>query len=130
MKTIILIACSSKKLSVKSIARQLYCSNLFQKSLTYAKSIKYNNIFILSAKYGLLGLNTYIVPYNKTLNEMNASQIQEWSNMVLNQLQKVANIKKDEFIFLAGNNYRKFLISRISHYRIPMQGLSIGKQLQ
>jgi len=129
MNTIILIACSSKKLPHKSKAKDLYNSTLFKKSLKYALSLNFNKIFILSAKYGLLELNAYISSYNKTLNKMNSSQIQKWSNTVLNQLKKVADLKNDKFIFLAGNNYRKFLISYIEHYKIPMQSLSIGKQL-
>ena len=36
----------------------------------------------------------------------------------------------DEFTFLAGEKYRKFLIPELSNVKIPMKGLKIGKQLQ
>jgi len=39
-------------------------------------------------------------------------------------------LDKEEFVFLAGNNYRKFLLPRIKNYKIPMLGLGIGKQLK
>ena len=41
-----------------------------------------------------------------------------------------ALLNKDEFVFLAGNNYRKFLLPHIKNYKIPMLGLGIGKQLK
>jgi hypothetical protein len=130
MDKIILISCVSKKAKHKSKAQDLYLSPLFVKNLKYANSLNLDKIFILSAKYGLLGLNEEVEPYDKTLNEMSSIEIKEWANSVLNQLQKVSDLNKDEFIFLAGNNYRKFLLPKIKNYEIPMLGLSIGKQLK
>ena len=130
MAKVVLISCVSKKLHYKSKAQDLYVSSLFKKNLQYAKSLNADNIFILSAKYGLLRLNKRIEPYDKTLNKMRSNEIKEWANYVLSQLKKVTDLENDEFVFLAGNNYRKFLLPHIKHYNIPMQGLSIGKQLQ
>ena len=130
MAKVVLISCVSKKLHHKSKAQDLYVSPLFKKNLQYAKSLNPDKIFILSAKYGLLRLNEEIEPYDKTLNKMRSKEIKEWANFVLNQLKKSMDIENDEFIFLAGNNYRKFLLPYIKHYKIPMLGLSIGKQLQ
>jgi len=57
MAKIVLISCSSKKSAHKSKAKNLYISTLFRLSLAYAKKLKPDKIFILSAKYGLLNLN-------------------------------------------------------------------------
>jgi len=130
MAKVVLISCVGKKLHHKSKAQDLYVSPLFQKSLRYAKSLNPDKVFILSAKYGLLRLDEDIEPYDRTLNKMRSSEIKEWANSVLNRLKKSANLENDEFIFLAGNNYRKFLLPYLKHYKIPMQGLTIGKQLQ
>jgi len=130
MKKIILISCVSKKVHHKSKAQDLYVSPLFQKNLQYAESLNPDKIFILSAKYGLLKLNEEIEPYDKTLNKMCSNEIKVWANSVLNQLKKSTDIENDEFILLAGKNYRKFLLPHIKYYKIPMLGLSIGKQLQ
>jgi cytoplasmic iron level regulating protein YaaA (DUF328/UPF0246 family) len=130
MKKIVLISCVSKKLATTSEAADLYISPLFRKNLKYAMSLKPDKIFILSAKYGLVSLNKKIEPYDKTLNRMNAKEIKEWADSVLYQLKDVTNLEEDEFIFLAGNNYRKFLTPHLRHYKVPMEGLSIGKQLQ
>ena len=113
MKKIILISCASKKINKKIKAQDLYISALFQKNLQYAKSLNPDKIFILSAKYGLLKLDEEIEPYDKTLNRMHSCEIKEWANSVLSQLQKVVDLNKDEFVFLAGSNYRKFLLPSI-----------------
>ena len=130
MIKVVLISCASKKLYYKSKAQDLYISPLFKKNLEYAKSLNSNKIFILSAKHGLLRLNKEIKPYNLTLNKMSSGEIKKWADSVLKQLKKLTDLENDEFVFLAGNNYRKFLLPHIKHYKIPMLGLGIGKQLK
>lgn len=130
MTRIILISCVSKKLSHRAKAKDLYISSLFKYNLKYAKSLNPDKIFILSAKYGLLDLEEEIEPYNETLNTMSSKDIKEWANNVINQLNKGADLKKDEIIFLAGERYRKHLLPYISNYKIPLKGLGIGKQLK
>jgi len=126
---IILISCVSKKLNYKTEAEKLYISPLFKYNLRYAKSLKPDKIFVLSAKYGLVGLKQRIEPYDLTLNKMSLAEIKKWSNQVVKKLSKVANLKKDEFTFLAGQKYRQYLIPEINNYKIPLKGLGIGKQL-
>ena len=127
---IILISCVSKKSEQKSKAKDLYISPLFRFNLRYAHSLNPARIFILSAEHGLLNLDKEIEPYNKTLNNMSSKEIKQWSEKVVAELKKVSDLKNDRFIFLAGARYRKFLISEIKNYKIPLKGLGIGKQLQ
>ena len=105
MKKVTLISCVSKKLDFKSKAQDLYQSPLFKKNLAYAKQINSDEIYILSAKYGLLKIE----PYDKTLNKMNVSEKKKWSNEIFQKLQKSETISSTNFIFLAGENYRKYL---------------------
>lgn len=130
MKNIILISCVSKKLNIKSTVESIYTSSLFKKNLTYAKSLEPHEIFILSAKYGLLKLTDEIEPYDKTLNKMRSKEIEEWAKEVINQLKSVADLKNDKFTFLAGDKYRKHLLTVLNRVEIPMKGLKIGEQLQ
>jgi len=130
MKNIVLISCVSKKLDRKSTAENIYISPLFKKNLTYAKSLKPSEIYILSAEHGLLKLTDEIEPYDKTLNNMCSNEIKEWSKKVIIQLKSLTDFKNDEFTFLAGEKYRKFLIPELNNVKIPMKGLKIGKQLQ
>ena len=130
MKKIVLISCVSQKRPYRSKAKDLYISALFKKNLAYARRLNPDAIYILSAKYGLLDLETEIDPYNLTLNTMSAGEIRNWADRILHQLQQLANLHDDHFIFLAGMKYRKYLLPHIRSYEIPLEGLSIGKQLQ
>ena len=130
MNKIILISCVSKKLLHRAKAKDLYTSPLFKMNLKFARSFNPDKIFILSAKYGLVDLDKEIEPYDKTLNFMRSSESKEWAKNVLQDLRRAADLSVDEFIFLAGENYRKYLLPHIKNYKIPLKGLGIGKQLQ
>ncbi len=130
MAKIVLISCVKKKLNFKSKVEDLYVSPLFKYNFRYAKLFKPDKIFVLSAKYGLVGLKQKIEPYDLTLNKMSLAEIQKWANdKVIPKLSRITDLKKDKFIFLAGQKYRQFLISEINNYKIPLEGLGIGKQL-
>lgn len=132
MKTIILISCGAKKEKTPQRAEDLYIGGYFKKTLLYAKYLsKKNNaeIFILSAKYGVLELNEIIKPYDLTLNNKSKKHKKAWSYKVITQLQY--KIKKtDKIIFLAGVNYIKYLKMYYKNYEEPLQGLGIGKRLK
>lgn len=129
-KCIVLISCVSKKLTHRAKAKDLYISTLFKLNLKYAEKLNPDDIFILSAKYGLLPLDREIEPYEQTLNNMCSSDIKTWAYLVLEQLNSVCSIDETEFIFLAGDKYRKYLLSHMKHFQIPLKGLRIGEQLQ
>ena len=129
-KKIALISCASQKLPHKAKARDLYVSTLFKLNLKYANSLRPNEIYVLSAKHGLLELEREIAPYEQTLNNMRAFEIKEWANNVLQQLRTVASLEEAEFIFLAGDKYRKYLLPHIKNAVVPLEGLRIGEQLQ
>ena len=130
MKKIVLLSCVSKKQQHKAKASDLYISSWFKLALSYAEKLNPDYIFILSAKHGLLDLDTEIEPYNLTLNKMTLSQRKEWAGKVVIQLKGKTDVENDRLIFLAGQKYRENLIGCIKHCEIPMKDLSIGKQLQ
>lgn len=86
-KQIVLISCVSQKLSQRAKAKDLYVSTLFKLNVRYAKKLKPDDIFILSAKYGLLPLEQEIEPYEQTLNNMPAHEVKQWASQVLAQRQ-------------------------------------------
>jgi len=129
-KRIVLISCVSKKLSHTSKARELYISPLFKLNLKYAEQLVPDEVFILSAQYGLLPLDKQVEPYEKTLNNMRSKEIKEWAITVLKQIENIYDLSETEFTFLAGEKYRKFLLPQMKHIQIPLKGLRIGQQLQ
>lgn len=99
-------------------------------NLQYARSLIPDRIFILSAKHGLVCLDDEIDPYDETLNTKTSKEIKYWATQVLDSLKGEISLERDEVIFLAGDKYRKYLVPFIKNYRIPLKGLTIGKQLQ
>ena len=130
MKRIVLISCVKTKLDRPAKAKDLYISDLFTKNLAYARKLKPDALYILSAKYGLLNLDDHIAPYEMTLNAMSVSERKLWATGVLTKLSKLASLANDEFIFLAGLHYREYLTPLIKHYKVPFEGLSFGNQLK
>lgn len=130
MKTVVLLSCVATKAPTPQPAEKLYQSALFEKSLNYAKHLKPNAIYILSAKHYLLPLNKVIAPYDKTLNDMGADEVKEWAQRILAMLRKSGyDLQRDKFIFLAGSRYRKYLEPELRNYSVPMDGLRIGQQM-
>ncbi|MEB3121207.1 MAG: hypothetical protein VKL41_08280 [Snowella sp.] len=130
MKQIILISCSSKKLNIKSRAEDLYSSTLFKKSLKYAKHLNPDNIYILSALHGLVDLKQEIEPYDITLKNLPYIKRVEWGKNVLEMIKKIADIDKDLFVFLAGQEYINPLCESIKNLESPLQGLRIGERIK
>lgn len=127
---VVLISCVKAKLDHEALARDLYISSLFRKNLAYARSLCPDRIFVLSAKYGLVNLDQKLEPYEQTLKTMSAREIKEWSIGVVRQLEKKLDFTNDEVIFLAGNKYRKYLQPLFTKTSVPLEGMSIGRQLQ
>ena len=127
---IVLISCVGKKKNRKCEAKELYDSTWFRLAFRYACSLQPDKIFILSAKFGLVDQHALIDPYNDTLRTKSDQDIQAWSDRVLKALEKQANLAKDMFIILAGENYRRHLAGRLVNSRVPMKGLRIGEQLK
>src|SRR5450759_1841625 len=130
MKRVVLIPCVSQKLSHAALAKDLYVSSLFKFCLRYAKTLKPDIVFILSAKYGLVAIDQPLEPYNDTLNTKRDADIRQWAQGVLQQLRSKIDLERDTVVFLAGEKYRRHLIGQIKHTEIPLHGLTIGRQLQ
>lgn len=126
----IFISCAKNKMDYPCAARDMYISNLFKKSLSYAELMtEPSNIYILSAKYGLLELNQQIEPYELTLNTMNKKQRKEWADKVLMQCKEKGISFDEETMFLCGEKYREFLIDNFKNSTTPTKHMGIGEQL-
>lgn len=130
MKHIVLISCVKRKGRSRAKSQDLYESDLFRKSLSFARSFSPDAVYILSAKHGLLDLDQEIDPYDETLNKMPVSEVRAWSDRVLQKLGRVSDLNCDRFTFLAAERYRRFLLPHLPHHEVPMLGLGIGRQLQ
>lgn len=130
MNEVVLISCVKSKRENRSRAADIYVSDWFRKALAYARTLNPDQLFILSAKHGLLGLDQVIEPYEKSLKNMRIHDRRDWADRVLLDLRRVTDLERDHFVFLAGYRYREFLLPAIKNYAVPMEGLRQGQQLR
>lgn len=131
MKHVALISCGKRKASHPAPARELYQGDLFRKSLRYSEEVlEADEVFILSAKHGLVALDEVIAPYEQTLNRMPSAEVRAWGRRVLAELRAEADLENDRFTILAGANYRKYLTPALKHVDVPIEGLRFGEQLR
>ena len=128
-KSVVLIACVKTQLPFRAPANELFTSPLFRYSLRYAETLNPDHIFVLSARYGLLELDDVVDPYDVAMNQKTPEEREDWCNGVLEQLREKCDLKRDEFVILAGVNYRECLIDHMKYVEIPMEGLNLGRQL-
>lgn len=128
MSRIALISCTSLKEDHDCPAIELYSkSPTFRLAYAYAEIVA-DDIYILSAKYGLVSKDKVLAPYNDTLLDKSEDEKKDWSNNVLTQLKDKVSLEKDEFVILAGNNYCKYLLPSITNYCLPLEGKRQGER--
>lgn len=129
-----LISCTKSKQIYPCPAGEMYQpSALFRKAYSYARK-HYDQIGILSAKYGFLLPDEKIEPYDLTLKNMGVRAKREWAQRVMRQIEEKLDIDEIDSVYIhAGKDYREYLVpllkGRASVY-VPLKGLSFGQQLQ
>lgn len=128
---IVFLACTKRKRNYPCKAKEIYReSQLFRGGWSYAESLKPDEVWILSAKYGLLHPDTYIEPYEKTLISAKDEEVKKWSIMVAEQIKKAGINRNQKAIFLCGKPYRKYIQNLFPDHEAPCAHLGIGKQMQ
>lgn len=124
-----LISCSKQKQTRPCMAKEMYQpSKLFRLSYQYAKQHA-DQIYILSAKYGLLHEDDQINPYNLVLSELPPNRQEDWANYVLLKMRTLFDLKKDSFIILAGRDYYRHLCPDLEHYTLSLGNRRIGERI-
>ena len=131
MKTIVLISCCKEKLHYLSPAEKLYQSPKFKKSLAYARLLKPDAIYILSAKHNVVELLKPLEWYDEKLQDKSEDEKNAWANNCLKSLKEKFDLKNDKFIILAGLEYYHRLIgpNKICNFELPLYGLTQGYAL-
>ena len=132
MTNIALIGCTSQKKDTLCKAEEMYSpSNYFNLRLEYARLLKIQYIYILSAKYGLIERDKMILPYNLNLKETSKEYKDKWNLSVFTSLNLKHNINKDTFFLLCGKEYRDFLEKHLKYTINPIpKNCRIGCQLK
>lgn len=118
---VVVIPCGSSKLSYPAPARDLYTGPLFRKALALADRCD-ADLYIFSAKYGLLHPDTVIAPYDQVLPLLacpkEVTALKQAANVILQRYSKR--------VYLMSWRYCAQLVPGDK----PLCGLPLGKQLQ
>jgi hypothetical protein len=98
-----LISCSKSKGGHRDLARNMYVSPLYRKSMMVAEGWGVS-FSILSAKHGLLNPNETIEPYDLTLKGASKQFKSDWAKRVDEQIRASIDQRK-RLIMLAGDDY-------------------------
>lgn len=121
----IIITCGSKKCITPTVASRMYIGSHFKNCLKWARSKTIDeNIFILSAKYGILKLDEKIMPYDLRMGDKGCVTKEH----VFNQANNL-NLLDHEIISTAGSDYQKVL-GFFKNIKFPFNGLSMGYMAQ
>jgi hypothetical protein len=123
---IVLISCCGPKLDRPAPARLLYRSELFRSSMAWATSRR-ARIYILSAKYGLIGPDDVVAPYDRQLADMSKEGLELWAKAVA---KKVDSLPAGRTVLLAGRLYGSFESHCSRVVEKPLEHLKIGSRLR
>lgn len=121
----IIIPCGAKKVSKKTTADKMYVGSYFKMNLKFALSVApRSKIFILSAKHGLISLNTVLEPYNLKMGEPGSVSAQ-----TIKKQAEELNLD-DKIYALGGSLYVEALRSAGLKVKAITMGLGMGRQMQ
>jgi hypothetical protein len=128
MKQTVIVACGQQKRAAKCAAHMMYTGPYHRACLAYARTLTDDeNIFILSAKYGLLRLENEIEPYEKRLKSH--SDYAAFYELVRGQIAAL-ELEKARPVVLGGRDYRE-LCDSFWICEAPLAGVGgIGQQIQ
>jgi len=124
---IYLIACSNKKGTMPTQARDLYQGQAFKFSRQLAEKTG-ADYYILSALHGLVRPEEKIAPYDTYLGGMTKAQRTSWAIKTAQQIKR-AGLTDSPVTFLAGGLYAEPLAQIFTHANRPLAGMGIGQQL-
>jgi hypothetical protein len=115
---IVLVSCSDEKLNLgpdeSAPASTVYVSSLFRLSLEYARTLTTDdNIRILSAKWGAIGVDEFIPRYDFRLHSLSKPEREAWGARVVVDLRREFGHGPLHVIVLAGDKYVEALLAGV-----------------
>jgi hypothetical protein len=126
-----LVGCGKAKRAEESTAAELYTGSLFRAAYGWAKA-NADEVFILSALYGLLNPEARVQPYEYKLSSVRKVDRHAWGSRVAGGLASAYVGQDVELVFLAGEDY----VAPVCRYAprnwarsVPLEGLTLGQRL-
>lgn len=127
----IFISCGIQKRSKRCPAWQMYCSVNSRLALSYGKKMWDDgkaNVYILSAKHGLLPLDKEIEPYSKTLVDASEEVVEKWAEKVIIQMKRAKVDFDAKTVWLTTTAYSDPIKDHFKRSEFPLDGKGVGAQ--
>ncbi|EPX62562.1 hypothetical protein D187_008750 [Cystobacter fuscus DSM 2262] len=127
-----LVGCGKEKLPRPAPARELYTGPLFRAALAVAEAEFGADVWILSAKHGLVDLDEDMAPYDLALGELSATERAAWARDVIRDLTDDDHGSPAHLTVYAGAPYVDALrghLPRSWSLEDPLAGLGQGQRL-
>lgn len=128
---IALVSCGKRKRAGAHAAKDLYISPLFRMTYRHAET-KFDRVFILSAKHGLLDPKKRIRPYDESLRQKTKKERRHWAKRVAREFTSCVPAGSTLYFF-CGALYSHGIAREVEkHFRciFPFRGLSLGRRLR
>lgn len=123
---VVIVSCGKGKRDTPARAGDLYTGNYFKSALGYARSITCEcNVFIVSARYGLVKTNQVLRPYNLKMGEPGCI-----TSSTLKRQADALGITARPVIVLAGKKYLRLLHDVFNDVCVPFAGTKMLVQAQ
>lgn len=124
---LIIIPCGAKKAKTSALAWRLYQGPYFKACLRWALSVEVpSNVWILSAKYGLIRLDEAIEPYDLRMGEPGSVTIEHIKDQIDDGM-----LLSEKVIGLGGRAYTAVIKAIWPNADLPLRGIGgIGLQMQ
>lgn len=123
-RKIALISCTRRKKQALCSARELYsASDRFARTLAYAENTAngYDQIYIISARYGLVELNQQLAPYNCDLLEFPPEDQRCWAGYIVQLLRWKGIDSACKVVVHADDLYGKLIMDALNDKGIPVE---------
>lgn len=129
MKKIALLMGSEKIKKYPTTAKMMYWeSHIFRATYKYAQIVA-DEVYILSPKYGVVGVDEVIGVEDENLEEWSTIKRQKWAKNILIELAEKTNLQEDNFEIIMEKNYYEFILQGLENYRIPLKNRSKAEWL-
>lgn len=137
MSKVAIIPCTNQKSNIAGPAREVWIGNNFQLTLAHAE-IWYDEVLVMSYKYGLISPETKIEPYDINIYYASAGDRLRWWILLREQIHKLGSRDEGapELVAIYTGNYeqerimREFVRAGMRNVIVPWKGARVGERMQ
>lgn len=133
-KTVAIIPCTNQKSDTPGPAREVWIGNHFQLVLAHTEMF-YDQVLVMSYKYGLISPDFVIEPYDIDLRVAKAAERLKWWFMMKGHIETLSKTEPILVALYTGNMERGRIITEfnrngVKQVIVPFEGATIGVRMQ